>query len=261
MIQEDVLIIDQENISDRFFKITLKSNYITSKAKPGQFVNIKVSNTTDPLLRRPISIHKIIRESQTFELLYEVVGKGTVLLSQKTSLETINILGPLGNGFSLTKRPKETAILVGGGIGIAPLYALAEKITKKTYRSVHVLIGAKTKSFILCESDFKNLGADVFISTEDGSYGKKGLITQTLDNLIHDLNLKNVDIFSCGPYPMLKSISEIADKHKSKCQMSFEANMACGIGACKGCAIKTNSGYKMVCKDGPIFDAKEINWG
>ncbi|OGC06295.1 hypothetical protein A2230_03445 [candidate division WOR-1 bacterium RIFOXYA2_FULL_36_21] len=259
MRQEKVKIVAHKHIAPHFFKLTLQSKHIAENALPGQFVNVRVSTETSPLLRRPISIHKINRQNQTIELLYEIIGKGTTILSQKKEGETINILGPLGKGFSV-RSDKTSAILVGGGMGIAPLFALAEVLIKNPI-DVNVLIGAKSKRLIICESDLTTLGIKVKTSTEDGSCGTKGLVSDILQNLIKALTDKqSASIFACGPKAMLKAVSEIAIKENIPCQLSLEAYMACGIGACKGCAVSTISGYKMACKDGPVFDSKEIIW-
>lgn len=252
MIQEESNIVDHKPISPRFFKLTLHSKHIAGHAQPGQFVDIRVINGTIPLLRKPFSLHRIDPAKQTIEILYEVVGEGTKLLSQKRSGETLNVLGPLGNGFRI--ETTKSAILVGGGMGVAPLMCLAETLGKKVS---HMLIGARTKTSVICENEFKHAVAQTIVSTDDGTAGKKGLVSDLLLEVLED---SGAEIFACGPYAMLKAAAEIASKKKVNCQVSMEAFMACGIGACKGCAIKTKNGYKMACSDGPVFDAKEIAW-
>lgn len=265
MIQEDVKIVAHKKLSSNFFKITLLSKYISSHATPGQFVDLRVTDKTTPLLRKPFSIHRIDKEKETIDILYEVLGTGTTILSEKNIGETINVLGPLGSGFNLEDKTKTIHILVGGGMGIAPLLSLADKLRISNIESrIFVLIGARNRDAILCEDDFKSLGVQIKTSTDDGSYGKKGFVSETLLDLLNN-QLSTFDyplstIFSCGPHPMLKSISDIAGQKNIDCQISTEAYMACGIGACKGCAVKTKSGYKMACKDGPVFDAKELLW-
>jgi len=261
MIQEDLLVLENKQISSIFFKLTIQSNAISNNAKPGQFVNIRVSNELSPLLRRPISIHKINKKEKSFELLYELKGEGTKILSTKKPGDKINILGPLGNHFTVHKSSK-VPILVGGGVGIAPLYALAEEMMKQ-FKTIYVLIGASSIEKIVCDEEFKKLGAKVIVSTDDGSFGAHGLVSLSLEDLIGNLeefNLKAGPIFACGSHPMLKAISEIAEENNIDCQLSMEAYMACAIGACKGCAVDTTNGYKMVCKDGPVFNSKEIVW-
>jgi len=262
-IQEKCRILDHQKVGPSYFKLTLVSPYISSHAKPGQFVEVKCSDSYEPLLRRPISIHRLSAEHKTFELLYDVVGKGTELLTKYFVGEEIDVLGPLGEGFKLIPN-KHIHILVGGGMGVAPLFALAETLKSLGKKAIYVLIGAKTKDCVHCETEFNKVTDQVLVSTDDGTHGKKGFISDLLLNFIdselqtHDSELTT--IYACGPKAMLKAVAEIASQKKIDCQLSMEERMACGIGACKGCAIKTTSGFKMACKDGPVFDAKEIIW-
>lgn len=264
MIQEDAIIAGHKQIAPRFFKLALQSKYISSNAVPGQFIEIKVSEETTPLLRKPFSIHHIDPAKQIIEVLYEVVGTGTEILSGKKIGEQLNIIGPLGNGFNIETKDKKIAILIGGGMGVAPLLALAQRMVSGCGLRVIMLIGAKHANALVCEQDFKDLEIEVLASTDDGSSGKKGFVSDLLLNLLNNQpptpNPQLITIFACGPHPMLKAIAEIAFQNKIDCQVSMEAFMACGIGACKGCAIETKSGYKMVCSDGPIFNSKELKW-
>jgi dihydroorotate dehydrogenase electron transfer subunit len=250
-IQEKCRVLDHREVVPQHFKLTLSSAYISSHGSPGQFVNVKVNEGTDPLLRRPFSIHRVAKDK--FELLYEVVGKGTDLLSKTSVGSELDVLGPLGNGFKIDKKI-ETAILVGGGMGVAPLLYLAEKIKAK---DLYILIGAKTRKRVLAEKEFKKITDQIIITTDDGSYGNKGLVS---DALIAELGDKTATIFACGPNPMLEAVSEIAFQKKCDCQVSMEQKMACGIGTCLGCVIKTKSGYKKVCDDGPVFNGNDITW-
>jgi len=266
MIQENVRILEHEKLAPKYFLLTLSSDHISKSAKPGQFVNVKVSDGIIPLLRRPLSIHDVDAKNKTFKLLYEVVGPGTKILSARKVGEEISVLGPLGSGFKIEK---DILILVAGGMGIAPLGFFAHEALKNK-KKVHVFIGAKTKELVLCEDGLKLLGAEVTVATEDGSYGEKGLITDLLHSRLTTNNLSAeggsasggqlTTIYSCGPKGMLKEVASIAKQNKIGCQISMEAYMACGIGACKGCPVETVNGYKMVCKDGPIFNAEEIKW-
>jgi len=241
--QEKCKILDHQQLGSCYFKLTLSSEYISTNAKPGQFVNVRVSDGFDPLLRRPLSIHRVNRAEKTFQLLYEVVGKGTDLLSQKCKDEELDVLGPLGNGFDLSQ-VKDSAILVGGGMGVAPLLFLAEELQCK----LQILIGASNKDCLVCVDDFKKITDNVKISTDDGSYGEKCLVCDLVPS-----TKPLAPVFACGPKGMLKALAKIAP-----CQVSMEARMACGIGTCLGCVVKTKSGYKKVCKDGPVFDSKEV---
>ncbi|MDD5593978.1 MAG: dihydroorotate dehydrogenase electron transfer subunit [Candidatus Margulisbacteria bacterium] len=259
-IQEKCRIQDHQKVGPRHFKLTLLSQYIASHAQPGQFVNVRCSDGSDPLLRRPISLHRINPEHGVFELLYEVVGKGTEMLTKYFVGEELDVLGPLGNGFSVDPK-KKIHLMVGGGMGIAPLRALGESI-KGGAR--YVFLGAKTKEALVCGEKCGEIADQIALATDDGTTGKKGLVSDILldfiENQLTAYNLPLTAIYACGPRPMLKAIAEIAVQKKIDCQLSMEERMACGIGACKGCAIKTKDGFKMVCKDGPVFDAKEIVW-
>ena len=254
MVDVRAKIVANDEKAPDFFKIVFEAPEIAKKAKPGQFTMVRCSDKTDPLLRRPLSFHKITKTG--FELLYEVVGKGTEILSKKKKGETLSVLGPLGNGFNVTSQ--DASFLVAGGMGIAPLLELARQLKKNTSK-LAVFIGAKTKGHIVCAEDFKNLDAEIHVSTEDGSMGYKGLITDLLSEKIKS-NANCPAIYACGPKAMLKSVSEIAKSCKTPCQVSLEARMACGTGACLGCAVETKNGFKMACKDGPVFNGEDIKW-
>lgn len=262
-IQEKCRIIEHKKIGPFHYKLLLASDYISSHALPGQFVSLKCADSTDPLLRRPISLHRISKEHKSFELMYEAVGIGTQLLSRFFVGEEIGVFGPLGEGFKLDPQ-KKIHVLIGGGMGIAPLFSLAEQIKAAGKNAIYILIGAKSKEYLMGEEEFKKITDQIVLSTNDGSYGHKGLTSDLLLNLLEN-TLPSFDaeisaLYSCGPRPMLKAIAEIAFQKKIDCQVAMEERMACGIGACKGCAIKTTKGYKMACKDGPVFDSKEIIW-
>jgi dihydroorotate dehydrogenase electron transfer subunit len=265
-------------VSPDYFFLSMELPSEVKRPKPGQFFMVKVGRNNDPLLRRPLSIHRLI-SADTVQILYRVRGKGTRVLSKRVPGERLDILGPLGKGFEITSQIKE-AILVAGGVGIAPLFPLAEEL-KRAGKSIKLFIGGKSREDILCEDDFRSLGIEIYISTEDGSYGKGGLITDILEDYIQtpDSRLKT-QIYACGPKPMLKVVSEIARLYSLPCYVSLEERMACGIGACLGCAVKVrvqssefrvkgkNSKlqtpnpklYRLVCKDGPVFNAEEIDW-
>lgn len=260
-IQEKCRILDHQQIAPQHFKLTLVSKYISTHGQPGQFVNIKVNEGYDPLLRRPLSLHRILPGEESFELLYEVVGKGTELLSKRTVGSELDVLGPLGSGFKL--KEQEIAILVGGGMGFAPLLALAESLKPKV-KIIYALIGARDKQRVLAETDIKQVTDNVLIATDNGSYGKKGFVSDilvdVLDNTLEEKDLDNTTIYACGPDLMLKAVADIAFQKKVPCQVSMEQRMACGIGTCLGCVIKTRSGYKKVCDDGPVFNSEELTW-
>ena len=285
MRQIEAKILRNEKLAQGFYRMRIAAPYLAKDSKPGQFVEVRCSRGSDPLLRRPLGIHRIVKGG--IELLYEVVGRGTELLSRMKEGEPLDVIGPLGNGFDITPR-RETAILVAGGNGVAPLLALAEKLAYSVERiadreKIYVLIGGRTKSHILCEKEFAKLGCKVLISTDDGSKGQKGVVTDLLKKILYAKRYTlNAIIYACGPTGMLKAVSEIASVNRLPCQVSLEERMACGVGVCLGCPVKvsqlasspvsrfkpanrqtgepTNYTYKMVCKDGPVFNAEEIIW-
>jgi len=243
----------------------LGSGYLAKNALPGQFIEIRCTKGVDPLLRRPLGIHKI--DGDGIEVLYEVVGKGTELLSEKLPGQEIDLIGPLGNGFD-PGMASDINILIAGGIGVAALITLAERLSKERNKKTYVMIGARTKSHVLCEKEFKSLGCIVKIATDNGSRGYRGLITDPVRKMLAACQLdmylpafRRVMVYACGPTGMLKAVSRIAREHGVPCQVSLVERMACGVGVCLGCPVKMKTGaYKMVCKDGPVFDSEEILW-
>lgn len=257
MLQLRAKILYNKKIKDNYFRLVLRAPGVSKESSPGQFLNIKVSDGYEPLLRRPFSIHRATGIS--IELLYEVVGEATQVLSGRKPGQYLSVVGPLGNGFTLAAKQKACNILVAGGMGVAPLFFLAEKLLNRP--KPQVLIGATTSSKILCEKEFKNLGCNVKITTDDGSRGFKGKATDLLKEILRTTNNeRQTTMYACGPRPMLKEISLIAKKHKIPGQVSMEEHMACGIGVCLGCAVNTKEGFKRVCKEGPVFDGDEIIW-
>lgn len=255
-------VISNIKVGPDYYRMALDVGSTAGKIEPGQFFNILCADgkSMEPLLRRPFSIHRI-RGQGIVEILYEVIGKATSILSRKEKGDMLDIIGPLGNGFPVEPDGK-SAILVAGGIGVAPLLALAEQIAYSVKRTAHsVFIGAKSRKEILCEKDFRKLGFEVFISTEDGSKGYKGLITDLLyKKLFAKRYSLDAVLYACGPNAMLKEISKLAGKRNIRAFGSLEEHMSCGVGSCYGCVIKTKQGYKRVCKDGPVFELKEIIW-
>ncbi len=265
-----------EKIADGIFKFSVYSEYVSKNAKPGQFVNIKCNDTNVPLLRRPISIMSVDKQAGTFDFVIQVKGAGTEILSMLKSGDKIDILASLGNSFEISEDYKNIAV-VGGGIGIFPLLFLIKnyneintnanvgqntKINNKpeTNQCIDTFLGFRNKDLVILENEFKSQSENLFISTDDGCYGCKGLVT---DLLVNEIEKKNYDIiYTCGPMPMIKKIVEIANDRNIKCQVSMEQRMGCGIGACLVCAckIKSENGdeYKHVCKDGPVFWADKI---
>ncbi len=220
------------------------SGDVSDITSSGQFVNIKLDGF---YLRRPISVCDC--EDGILTLIYKVVGKGTEKMSEMAVGTELNILTGLGNGYN-TEVSGDKPVLLGGGVGVPPLYMLAKKLIAQG-KKVTVILGFNTAEEIFCEDDFKALGADVIVATADGSYGVKGFVTDAL---------KEVDytyFYTCGPEPMLRALYKATS---TSGQFSFEERMGCGFGACMGCSCKTITGYKRICKDGPVLEKEEILW-
>ena len=252
-------IISQKELKKGCFRMTIEAPSIAKVAKAGQFLHIRCGNSKDPLLRRPISIHKIGKKS--VEIMYNVVGKGTAILAAKKSGDCLDIVGPLGNGFKIHKNSRSVRLLVAGGMGVAPLMGLAEELSKNKARDKKIIIlGAKTRQHILCENEFKRLGVEVQVATEDGSMGKKCLATDLAKEIISSKKYKwsEVCIYAAGPMPMIKALCGLMEGCSLESQVSLEEKMACGLGACLGCVVDTQAGYKRVCKDGPVFNLCEV---
>jgi len=257
-------IKDTQKLSESVFRFIVHCPQIVGEVQPGQFLNIRLSEGFEPLWRRPLSIHAVDRKLGLVSILFEVVGKGTTILAQKQPGENLNILAPLGNCFPDPDKNSEP-VLIAGGLGIAPLYFLAEKLHLNGFNP-KVFIGARTKNAIYCAEDLRKYDLDVQIATEDGSNGQKGLVTEIFENYLRVNGKKNQRIFSCGPMPMLKAVAKICAKNNLPGYVSLEILMACGFGACVGCAVATHqkqdntNKYKLVCKDGPVFDITEVDF-
>ena len=251
-------IISREQVAGDTFRFTVKAPGIASTSRPGQFVMVRTGEGLDPLLRRPFSIHQVA-DGGLVQILFKVIGKGTQALADMESGRNMDILGPIGHGFTLANDSQH--FLVGGGIGIAPLLFLARRILKKSEPfSVRVFLGARTKEeIVFLAEEFESMGLSVETTTEDGSFGKQGLVTELMRDSQQE---KPVMIYGCGPYPMLRAVANICRKNSWGCQVSLETMMACGLAACLGCAVQRADmkGYVHVCKDGPVFDMDDVAW-
>ena len=243
MKQSIFTILSNEALTDSVYKMVLGGDTSAITA-PGQFVNILLDGL---YLRRPISVCDY--DENTLTLVYKVVGKGTEQMSRKAVGEKLDILTGLGNGYDLTFSG-ENPVLLGGGVGVPPLYNLARKLLAQG-KKVSVVLGFNTKSEIFYEDAFKELGCNVTVTTADGSYGVKGFVTNALEDMDYTY------FYTCGPEPMLKAIYKAS---KTSGQMSFEERMGCGFGACMGCSCKTLTGNKRICKEGPVMKKEEILW-
>ncbi len=242
MKQEIFTIKENVPLTKDIMKMRLEGDVSEIKG-PGQFVNVKLDGL---FLRRPISVCDV--EGDCLTIIYKVVGKGTEKMAQMEE-GTLDILTGLGNGYDLSCAG-DAPLLVGGGVGVPPMYLLAKKLREEG-KSIKVILGFNTASEVFYEEEFKELGADVKVTTVDGSYGIKGFVTKAMENMDYSY------FYSCGPEAMLKSISDIS---KTEGQLSFEERMACGFGACMGCSCKTLYGDKRICKDGPVLRKEEVIW-
>ena len=263
IFQEKARVLNNTRMGQAYGRISLQCSLRYLSAKPGQFVTIHVDKGAGPLLRRPFSIHRLIPQKQDIvwlEILYKIVGPGTEQMAALSLGDRVDILGPLGNGFTMGNHLKKVA-LAGGGIGIAPLLFLASAVRamKDGPTECTLFIGGRSQSDLLCMDEFIDLGIDVHISTDDGSAGEEGFLTQPLEAAMIE---QQVDmIYACGPMGMLTCVAGIAEKHAVPCQISIETIMACGMGACLGCAVKDrflDAEYLHVCLDGPVFDARRL---
>jgi dihydroorotate dehydrogenase electron transfer subunit len=259
MIEERTQVLDNERVAQATFLMKLDSPGIAAEARAGQFVMLRVREGVDPLLRRPFSIAGVSGEQVS--ILYRVVGKGTQLMSQIRKEARLSVLGPLGTGF-VPPSPGETAVLVSGGIGVAPLLFLAQALTD---RPVRFLTGYRTFAEQVPLEEFDLPAMDTVLATDDGTAGTRGTVTDLLlDFWTRCSKGDSHTVFTCGPLPMLKVVAAFCLKRKIPCQVSFEATMACGIGACQGCVVKAaekeNRSYFHVCQNGPVFPAQALDW-
>ncbi len=257
---ETARLIRKENFSPEIFVFDLASKAVARKAQPGQFVQIRVNSSFDPFLRRPFSVASV--SSDTFRIVFRIRGKGTKILSQLNEGDDVEVLGPLGNPFPLFD--ERDIIMVGGGVGIAPLFFLAQKLAPKN--RLQFFFGARNRTELIMLKDFKKLTKNIAIATEDGSFGKKGKVTDLFSPKLQPPGLLAMEepstlvkplIFACGPLPMLKVL-----------QSSFvsipvygflEERLGCGTGLCFGCAVKKKTGgYLRLCKEGPVVNLNEI---
>ncbi len=244
-IKQIFTISENENIEKNVYKMVLLGN-TTAFTRAGQFVNISLQGK---YLRRPISVcHK---DENSLTLIYKVVGEGTEQMSKMQNGDKLDILVALGNGFD-TDIDCQNPLLIGGGVGVPPLYDVALNFINKGITPT-VILGFNNKEEIFYEDEFKKLGANVYVSTVNGEYGTKGFVTDCIKNK----NIAYDYYFACGPEPMLKAIHSTCS---TKGQLSFEERMGCGFGACMGCSCKTKYGNKRICKDGPILTSEEVIW-
>jgi len=243
MNQRILKVTENTPLTENVYKMVLQGD-VSEVKNPGQFINIKLDGF---YLRRPISVCDKVDDSLT--IIYKVVGEGTEYMATLKEGAELDVLIGLGNGFDVNASG-DTALLLGGGVGVPPLYMLAKKLIEAG-KKVTVCLGFNTKNEVFYENEFKALGADVRVATVDGSYGTKGFVTNLFENVDYSY------YYTCGPEPMLKAVFNTC---KSSGELSFEERMGCGFGACMCCSCKTVTGYKRICKEGPVMKKEEIIW-
>ncbi|MBI4727625.1 dihydroorotate dehydrogenase electron transfer subunit [candidate division TA06 bacterium] len=249
MLEQKVNIVSHQKIAPDVFLLSFRSDYLAAKARPGQFVHLKPSGPWPLLLRRPFSINRI--KGKNIFIMYRVAGRGTSILSSLPQGAELDVMGPLGNGFEIDKKYSDHLILAGG-IGLAPMQFLADRL-KTMKLNARLFYGCSGKKDLLpCAVPGK------VIATDDGSCGYKGFVTDAFLSRIN--KFRTPVVYACGPWPMLKKTARICRENKIDCQVSLEAFMACGVGACQGCVVKGVKEYLTVCRQGPVFNSREIDW-
>ena len=243
MKQQIMTILENTNIAKDIMKMVLAGD-TSSLTKPGQFINIKLDGK---YLRRPISVCDY--DEKTITIIYKIVGSGTEQMAEMKANETLDVLVGLGNGFDISLSG-DNPVVIGGGVGVPPMYSVCKELIKKGVK-VTAVLGFNSKDDVFYKEEFEALGAKVYITTADGSFGTKGFVTDVLKDLSYSY------FFTCGPMPMFKAIEQTAT---TSGQYSFEERMGCGFGACMGCSCKTKYGNKRICKDGPVLLREEIIW-
>ena len=250
MVDETVTVLENNKVNGKYYKLAFQSKTLSQKVLPGQFLQVHINDGNDPFLRRPFSYYRV--SGQRVEMLYEVLGHGTEILSRKKKGDTLQIMGPLGNGFTQAIGKKKR-LLVAGGVGVPPLVFLAEN-----YRADFLLIGTKSKLEILPRKELKKVKAKILYSTEDGSYGSKGFVTALLEEIILAEDPRELFIQTCGPKRMMQAVIALARKYDIQGEASWDETMACGVGACLGCMVETKDGLKRACADGPVFSFEDL---
>lgn len=249
----DLKIKEVEKLNDTCVLLTMTDEKPLPECRPGQFAELRVDETPSVMLRRPISVHSYDAEKNEIGFLVQVVGDGTRWMGMLQKGDTVNVLLPLGNGFTIPEDSNARLLLIGGGVGCAPLYGLAQEL-KRLGRNFAILIGARSAKDLYRCNEYSALGR-VEYTTEDGSYGEKGYVTN------HSIMSEKFDyIYTCGPKPMMMAVAKYAKEHGIGCEVSLENKMACGLGACLCCVEDTTTGNRCVCTDGPVFSIEELKW-
>ncbi len=276
MFSEKLRVVKHARCAPSWCQIGFEAPQFAAESVAGQFFMVEVGGAgTDPLLRRPMSLYRLIRDAAGnptgFELLYKIVGRGTELLSKVCVGDTLGVLGPLGRGFKIEEDATEH-LIVAGGTGVAPMVALADALVLSGIRP-KVFYGARSCTELPCMQDFDTRNVDLVVFTEDGSLGTKGLVTEGLGEMLSasvetEVSEHRVAVYACGPHEMLAAVARLAERANAPCQLSLESRMGCGLGACMACAVRGASletgkepHYIRVCMQGPVIDSRRISWG
>jgi len=258
--QEEGVVLRNRRMQTDYFRIDMHAPNIANEAAPGQFVHVRIPTFTHRLLRRPFSVFSATPDDGTLSVIYKIVGEGTRHLATVSAEQTVDLLGPLGKGFTLCEQERQS-IIVAGGYGCAATYLLAVRAKAPPL----CLLGGRSQEDILLVDQFKALGCEVRVSTDDGSVGHKGLVTDLLGTAL-DAATPEPDIFACGPTPMLRAVANILSKRGLDGELSMDHVMCCGVGACFACVIKltadTPEGWQYIrtCREGPVFKASQVVW-
>lgn len=257
MVEQTCQIVSNERDTDLYFRLVVRAPRIAPLVQPGQFVHARILPLKEALLRRPFSVFQV--SGDTLSILYKTIGQGTEVLSRMGPAEELSLIGPLGHGFTVPRLDGEIPLLVAGGYGMAALYLLAQRSPQKGV----AFVGGRRRVDILCEEEFRALGWEVRVATEDGSRGERGLVTQPLLTELRR-GTAGRKLFACGPTPMLKAVGQLAAQFNLPAELSLDEHMCCGIGVCLTCVapVKAADGweYQRTCTEGPVFDSRQIAW-
>ena len=257
-IQSIYKVASNKKLCLKFYRLCIDAKPIAQKVLPGQFIHIRTKDGLEPFFRRPFSVY---RAKKHVEVFYEVVGPGTKIMSGLSRGDDIDVLGPVGTPFTLPPKGTKQVVMIAGGIGIAPFLILSyflrgERASTLRGTELILLYGGRTRGHVYPMKEFKENGCKVHVATDDGSIGTKGRVSKLFSSI--DPDRKTTYLYTCGPTPMMASVQEFARKHGLQGEAACEEVMACALGACLGCSIKTTKGYKTVCCDGPVFDLHEV---
>lgn len=257
MVEQTASILSNERLTELYFRLVVRAPAIAPLVQPGQFAHVRILPLKEALLRRPFSIFQVTDD--TVSILYKVVGRGTEVLARMRPGEQLSVLGPLGHGFSVPGPAGPRPVLVAGGYGMAALYLLAQRAARPGI----VFVGGRRRADILCEEEFRALGWEVRVTTEDGSHGEQGLVTQPLRAELRR-SAAGCKLFACGPTPMLRAVAQIAEEFRVPAEVSLDPHMCCGLGVCLTCVVPVQTAegwdYQRACTEGPVFEARQIAW-